>query len=154
MFTIAETEALSSPHFREGIIPTPREPMLPVASRTQEFVAATMDSECEPDHLAPVHVGRILKNRYRSILPAEHSGAVRDSGRLAGVEVVLVFNKVFRVLGHAEFFEPIRNRRRSLTEFSTTTIKTYNLMPMVTLLSIRREGSSFLIRINATHCVT
>jgi hypothetical protein len=38
MFTIAETETLSLPHFREGTIPTPRGPMLPVASRTQEFV--------------------------------------------------------------------------------------------------------------------
>ena len=38
MFIIAETEAMSSPHFRERTVPTPRGHMLPVASGVQEFV--------------------------------------------------------------------------------------------------------------------
>jgi hypothetical protein len=49
---------------------------------------------CEPDHLALVYLGSIFIS-----LAAEHSGAVRDGGCVATVEVVLVFNEAFRVLG-------------------------------------------------------
>ena len=38
-----------------------------------------------------------------------HSFEQGQSGCVAIVEVVLIFNKAFRVLGHAEFFKPVRN---------------------------------------------
>jgi hypothetical protein len=38
-----------------------------------------------------------------------HSFEQGQGGCVAIVEVVLIFNKAFRVLGHAEFIEPVRN---------------------------------------------
>jgi hypothetical protein len=48
---------------------------------------------CEPDHLAPAHVTAYIKKEISLDLPAEHLGAVRDSGCVARVEVVLVSTK-------------------------------------------------------------